>query len=209
MNNGDDCVVIMEAEDLPLFQNGLKRWFEIHGYRMAVEEPVYELEKIEFCQSRVVLRGEDALMVRNLTNSFTKDPMCLVPLQTSNVLQMWYRAVGDCGAAITSGMPVLQEYYRMYQRSGRDYTEGFLQHVQKNTSHLTRMKGITQIERVVTAESRCSFYYAFGILPEYQIVLERLFATMSLSGNIEELMHQDLTVDKYDNCPPSAVQWMF
>lgn len=209
MNNGDDCVVIMEAEDLQKFMTNLSAWFEQYGYRMTIEKPVYELERMEFCQSRVVLVNGEPVMVRNLTNSITKDPMCLVPLQTEKVLQMWYKAVGDCGLSITSGVPVLQEYYKLYQRNGRDYSEGFLQHVQKNTSHLQRMKGMKLKESVVSAETRSSFYYAFGILPAMQIELERLFASMSLMSSVDTLLHRDLTLDKFDNCPPSLVQWIF
>ncbi len=149
------------------------------------------------------------MMVRNLTNSFTKDPMCLVPLQTENVLKMWYKAVGECGLSITSGLPVLSEYYELFNRSGVEYTDGFLQHVQKNTSHLERMWGVAYEKRPVTAATRCSFYYAFGILPAYQIELEKLFKKMSLLTTIDTLLHRDLTLDKYDNCPVPLIEHMF
>nr|WBY66488.1 MAG: putative RNA polymerase [Eriocheir sinensis tombusvirus 1] len=209
MNNGDDCVVIVEAEDLERFMHRLPEWFEVAGYRMTVEAPVYELEEIEFCQSRVVLCEGEPVMVRNLTNSILKDPMCLVPVQNNNVLKMWYQAVGDCGHAITAGIPVLQEYYKMFKRVGKTYTEGFLQQVQKNTSHLTRMRGIISRAREVAAATRCSFYYAFGILPAYQIELEEAFKRTTLLDGVETLFHEDLSVDKYDNCPLPVVQYMF
>lgn len=209
-NNGDDCVVIMESRDLRNFMTGTPSWFARYGYRMTIEKPVYELEGIEFCQSRVVEVDGSPVMVRNLTNSIIKDPMCLVPVQNSNVLQMWYKAVGDCGASITCGIPVLQEYYKVFQRSGAAYSEGFLNHVHKNTSHLTRMKGLgAQVQRTVSAATRCSFYYAFGILPELQIAIESAYAHTSLATDIDELFHEDITLDKYDNCPPDVVQYMF
>lgn len=210
MNNGDDCVVIMESSDLERYMHNIGNWFKVYGYRMTVEEPVYELERLEFCQSRVVLRdGCEPMMVRNLTNSFTKDPMCLVPLQNENVLKMWYKAVGECGLSITSGLPVLSEYYELFNRSGVEYTDGFLQHVQKNTSHLERMWGVAYEKRPVSAATRCSFYYAFGILPAYQIELEKLFKKMSLLTTIDTLQHRDLTLDKYDNCPVPLIEHMF
>lgn len=209
-NNGDDCVVIMEASDLATFMAGLSNWFTRYGYRMTIEKPVYELEGFDFCQSRVVEVDGVPVMVRNLTNSITKDPICLIPVQTSKVLQMWYKAVGDCGLSITCGVPVLQEYYKLFQRSGTVYSEGFLGHVHKNTSHLTRMKGLgNQVQRAISAATRCSFYYAFGILPELQIEIEKTYAQMKLSADVEELLHEDLTTDKYDNCPPDVVQHMF
>lgn len=209
LNNGDDCMVIMEKDDLAKFTANLDGWFAVYGYRMTVEAPVYELEGMEFCQSRVVMRGQTPVMMRNLTNSFLKDPMCLLPTQGPSVMQKWYKAVGDCGLSITSGMPVLQEYYKMFVRAGKDYSDGFLQHVHKNTSHLARMKGLQVKERAVEALTRCSFYFAFGMLPAYQIELERLFRNTELLSDVVCLSHEDLTVDKFDNCPPSMVQFMF
>ncbi|APG76241.1 hypothetical protein 2 [Changjiang tombus-like virus 8] len=210
-NNGDDCVVIMEAVDLAKFLHNASEWFTIYGYRMTIEEPVYELEHIEFCQSKVVRVGDTPVMVRNLTNSITKDPMCLVPVQTPTVLQMWYRAVGDCGLSISSGVPVLQAYYALFQRHGKDYSDGFMKHVNKNTSHLTRMKGLDKLSvcAEIDPRTRCSFYYAFGILPELQMQIEQVYSHMVLSTNVEELLHEGLAYDKYDNNPPCVVQYMF
>jgi len=209
LNNGDDCVVILEENNLDHFMAGLDGWFREYGYRMTVEEPVFELERIEFCQSKVVLVDGVPRMVRNLTNVLKKDPMCLIPIQGPSVLQQWYGAVGDCGLSITSALPILQEYYQMYRRSGKDYSAGFLQHVQKNTAHFERMRGMPKTEAIVSAATRCSFYYAFDVLPAYQIELEQLFLRSRLSIVVEDALHCDLSVDKYDNCPPSMVQYLF
>lgn len=209
LNNGDDCVVIMEQDDLEKFLEGLNKWFAIYGYRMTVEKPVYEFEEIEFCQAKPVYVDGEPRMVRNITSVLQKDPMCLIPIQGPNVLKQWYAAVGDCGLSICSGLPVMQEYYEMYRRSGTSYSEGFLQHVQKNTSHLERMRGMIQKARVVTAATRCSFYYAFGVLPAHQIELECLFKRTTLGADVEEILHEDLSVDKYDNCCPPLVQCLF
>jgi hypothetical protein len=209
-NNGDDCVVILEQVQLNAFMLNLPKWFVRHGYRMTVEDPVYELEKIEFCQSRLVCVDGTYRMVRNLTNSITKDPLCLVPVQTPKVLRMWYKAVGDCGLSITSGVPILQEYYKMFQRAGKAYSEGFLAHVNKNSSHMERMRGMgVPKANAISAATRCSFYYAFGILPELQMSIESAYANTTLEEDIEDLLHEELSLDKYDNCPPSVVQHMF
>lgn len=209
LNNGDDCVVILEGCELDEFMGPLIGWFRRYGYRMTVEKPVFELEEIEFCQSKLVMVDDEPRMVRNLTNALKKDPMCLIPIQGPSVLQQWYGAVGDCGLSITSALPVLQEYYKMYQRSGKEYSLGFLQHVQKNTAHFERMRGMTKKEGAISAATRCSFYYAFGVLPAYQIELERLFARTNLSLIVEEALHCDMSVDKFDNCPSPLVQYLF
>jgi hypothetical protein len=209
-NNGDDCVVILEQIQLNAFMLNLPKWFVRHGYRMTVEDPVYELEQIEFCQSRPVCVDGTYRMVRNLTNSITKDPLCLVPVQTPKVLRMWYGAVGDCGLSITSGVPILQEYYKMFRRAGKAYSEGFLKHVNKNSSHMERMRGMgVPKTNAISAATRCSFYFAFGILPELQMSIESAYANTTLEEDIEDLLHEELSLDKYDNCPPSVVQHMF
>jgi hypothetical protein len=81
--------------------------------------------------------------------------------------------------------------------------------VQKNTAHFERMRGMTKKEGAISAATRCSFYYAFGVLPAYQIELERLFARTDLSLVVEEALHCDLSIDKFDNCPSPLVQYLF
>jgi hypothetical protein len=49
-NNGDDCVIVIEQKHLGKLED-LPKWFLKMGFRMEVEEPVYEFERIEFCQT--------------------------------------------------------------------------------------------------------------------------------------------------------------
>ena len=200
-NNGDDCVVIMEREDLWRFMYRLEEWFTRYGYRMECEEPVYDFEQIEFCQSKPVWTVNGWCMVRNISACFKKDPMCLVPVQTTNVLRMWLRAVGDCGKAITTGVPVMQEWYSLFQRSGLECSEGFKEQIIKGTSALERSSGLAKMDYAcVTAEARASFYFAFGMLPGIQIELEKTLQSMTIDCSIiEDLPHPDFAMDKYNN----------
>lgn len=209
MNNGDDCVVIMEEEDVEKFVAGVPEYFKRKGFRMTVEEPVREFEQIEFCQSHPVHNGERYVMVRNLSNCLQKDPMCLVPIQNSKALQQWYDAVGSCGLSLTPGVPVLQEFYRTFKRSGAPCKEGFKKTVFKNTSYYERVKGLTGSELSCSSVSRSSFYFAFGVLPEHQIAIEAYYASMKLGVVIEDAMHPEYAYDKGDNCCPPVVDCLF
>lgn len=209
MNNGDDCVVFMELEDLERYKGGVPEYFKRKGFRMTVEEPVTEFEQIEFCQSHPVFDGERYVMVRNLSNCLQKDPMCLVPIQNARALQQWYDAVGSCGLSLTSGVPVLQEFYKCFKRSGRPCSEGFKRAVFKNTSYFERVRDLREEDKVCSATSRCSFYFAFGVLPEHQIAIEAYYASMLLSSEVEEVMHRDYAYDKGDNCCPPVVSCLF
>jgi hypothetical protein len=181
-NNGDDCVVFMERADKERFVQGLENWFETKGFRMTVEKPVAYFEQIEFCQSRPVFNGVDYVMTRNLSTTLQKDAMCLVPVQTTTVLQKWFTAVGQGGLALNSGVPVFQSFYNAYLRAGGGKcSQKFTEHIRRGTNVALRVHGLDATKRRIVPESRLSFYIAFGITPDRQVCLEKYYDEWTLS----------------------------
>lgn len=179
-NNGDDCVVFMEAEDEQRFAAGLHGWFDELGFVMTVEPTVHEYEKIEFCQQHPIRTGNGVVMCRNLDKSREKDTMILNDVSTETAYRKWLKAVGDCGLAIASGVPVFQEMYSCYSRFGLD---GKVQEsVQFQSGFLFMGKGLHPRITPVTEEARYSFYLAFGVSPDEQRELENYYAGLDLSG---------------------------
>lgn len=175
MNNGDDCVVMMEREDLARFNHNLKEWFLDLGFRMVAEEPVYEIEKIEFCQMHPVNTANGWTMVRNIPIVLHKDSLCLIPLRNNKEMREWLGAIGECGNALTHGVPVLSAYYGMMRREGTlrtKFGESLLLH-----SGAARLGvGIDRVEDTITPESRYGVWAAWGILPDHQVALEQMYA---------------------------------
>ncbi len=174
-NNGDDCVVFMERQDLVRFQRNLDVWFRHCGFAMQCEEPSYEFEQIEFCQTRPVQLPTGWRMVRNHSAVLTKDPMCLIPVTNDNTMRKWLGAVGECGRILASGVPVQEAFYRMMESNGTKSSEGFKAEVFKNTTMQSRLLDLTQ-NNVISAQSRVSYYYAFGLKPDEQVELERYYS---------------------------------
>jgi len=172
-NNGDDCVVFLERGDLTKFMRGLDTWFRGQGFAMVCEEPVFEFEQVEFCQTHPVQLSTGWRMMRNHTAVLRKDPMCLVPIQNDGVYQKWLYAVGECGLKLGQGCPVQQSFYDLLHRSGRVCTEGFKEAVIRGSTWAQRIDGLGTAE--VTPLSRVSYYYAFGLLPDEQVELERFY----------------------------------
>jgi len=170
-NNGDDAVIICESRSLVNVVGGLSNWFRHRGFAMVVEDPVYEFEELEFCQTRPVWVGQGWRMVRNWDAVITKDPMCLIGIQSDKVLRKWYGAVGECGRILNAGVPVHMSFYKAYERHGEKAREKFIKHIFKNTSMLQNM-GRKQRCEVVTPQARASYYFAFGVLPDFQQALE-------------------------------------
>ena len=171
-NNGDDCVVIMEKTDLDMFSAGLDDWFTRMGFTMTVEKPVYELEQIEFCQTHPVYDGENYLMVRNIL-SIAKDCISVVYNDTIESLYAYYRVLGDAGLHLTGGIPIWQNFYRKLCQS---IPPGKMSHMLQHESGMMNLA--LRMKRNFSApseEARFSFYRAFGIEPDYQRDLERIY----------------------------------
>lgn len=174
INNGDDCVVFMGSSQLCLFQTGLKEWFLELGYDMKVESPVYEIEKIEFCQAHPVhVGGGEYVMVRNIVSALSKDSMALINADHVLSLSSWCATVGDGGTACYGDIPILGAFYRYYQRQGVANPKWAKSYQVRGFDFLSR--GMNRRAFLVTPEIRYSFYIAFGILPLEQEALEHYF----------------------------------
>jgi hypothetical protein len=174
-NNGDDCVVFMERSNLERFMRGFAAWFARCGFAMTVGPPVYEFEQVEFCQTSPVLLSTGWRMVRNHLSCLRKDPMCLVPINAESSFRKWLGAVGECGRILASGVPVQEAFYTAFETNGVKASEGYKEVIFRNTSMAERVRGVKTA--VITAESRVSYYYAFGVTPDEQCELERYYAS--------------------------------
>jgi len=134
VNNGDDVVIFMESKHLRSLC-GLPQWFSEMGFDMVVEDPVYTLEEIEFCQMHPIqLSARDFTMVRSYPSSIAKDLVCLEP----TAFPSWLHSIGQGGQSVTSGVPIYQAFYECLERlgeGGKEYVgymadSGFYQMIQ-------------------------------------------------------------------------------
>lgn len=189
-NNGDDCVVVMEAGDLARFSEGLDDWFVAMGFSMVVEQPCYDLERVEFCQTQPVWVGpqpSDYLMVRHPKWAIAKDTVSVHPLDTDKLFRGWLDAVGQGGLAMTGGVPVFQDFYASYVRNGR-----FLKSMVSGQSWGVRAlsRGMRRTYGAVSPQTRCSFWVAFGVTPDEQLCLERFYSSLVVGGPCSVLAYQ-------------------
>lgn len=181
-NNGDDCVVIMESGDLAKFSKGFVEFASKLGFTMVVEDPVYDFEQIEFCQTHPVNVGDEWRMVRNFSTSREKDSMCLFPLDNRGALEAWLYAVGECGLALCSGVPVMQSMYQAMMRNGRPSHMSEAVFMQSGSRMMSQ--GMEAKSRVVEEATRFSFWLAFGVTPDEQTALEEYYNSWSCNGRM-------------------------
>jgi len=181
-NNGDDCVVFMEAGDYSRFIGIFHSWFLNMGFNIIVEEPVLDFERIVFCQTQPVYCGPgafDYVMVRDPRVSLQKDCVSINPLDVPSELFGWINAVGLGGLALTSGIPCWQSFYQMYVRSS------FGKRLSKKDTGWgwgVRMlaNGMEANVRSPLARTRASFFVAFGISPDEQLCIEKYYASLTV-----------------------------
>lgn len=180
-NNGDDCLLICEQVDYDRMIGGgaLQRWFLEMGFTMKVEDPVYELEQCEFCQTKPVEVDGTYVMVRDVRKALAKDTTSVLPLTQGRMAYGYCTAISECGLALTSGVPVFQEFYQMLGRFGDGVKLGHHPGLESGFMNLSR--GMQASPRAISAGTRFSFWKAFKVTPDEQIALEQHFAAHKVS----------------------------
>jgi hypothetical protein len=177
INNGDDCVVFMEARNLTKFNDGLTEWFLELGYEMKVEAPVFDIEDIEFCQAHPVHVGNgEYVMVRNIARALAKDSMACINADHPLSLTSWCAQVGKGNTATYGGIPILDAFYRYYERQGVPNPKWSKSYAQGSSKYLGF--GMNRRGLPVTHEIRYSFWKAFGILPLEQEYVEEYLTSL-------------------------------
>lgn len=200
-NNGDDCVLFLEKADLPRLA-GLSKWMLDFGFTLTSDEPVYELEKVVFCQAQPVLTGSGWRMVRDPRTAMSKDCVSLVSWQTETEFKAWASAISTCGLSLTKGVPVWEAWYgRLHRVGGGCSIEGVAERVNECGMYYMS-KGVVGSE--VTDECRASFWRAFGITPDAQVALEAEYAEPCNMRPVTPMtFEQTISLDKRYN-PLSA-----
>jgi hypothetical protein len=192
LNDGDDCVLICERAHLAQLAD-LPDWFQQLGMIMQVEEPVFVLEDVEFCQSHPIeIRPGVWRMVRDPRVVLSKD-LCVV--QPVNDLATWTRmrhAISECGLALAGDVPVFNEFYNSLGRgcspSKRALARLAAQGPQTGMEFLAL--GMHRKYQVPTSTCRVSFAKAFGIWPDLQVALEQEYRGLTVDWHDPECVDQ-------------------
>lgn len=166
VNNGDDCVLIVEKNNIQKLE-GIDKWFLDFGFKLTREEAVSVFEEIEFCQCHPVWTESGWRMTRDPHKAPTKDMVSLQTWQTADEVRNWRAAIGRCGTELSTGVPFWQSFYEKFGAGGGEH--GVDEFVKKSgLGYMAR--GIQGCP--ISDRARVSFWKAFGMLPDEQIALE-------------------------------------
>lgn len=172
VNNGDDCLMFCERKNLRKLKE-LEKYFVEFGFNIVREEPVFEMEKIVFCQTSPICCNGIWRMVRNVKTCLTKDITSINLGHNIELYRELLMSIGDCGLATCEDVPVMGSFYKMLKRFG------------VTTKHDTSDRGYSYYYRssqnayckykTIDDEGRLSFYNSTGIIPDVQVELEKYF----------------------------------
>jgi hypothetical protein len=174
LDDGDDCTIIIEEEDLPLL-DGLQGHFLTYGFQIKRERVAKLLERLRFCQCHPIFDGRRWVMVRNLA-AVAKD--CAV-VGTPPSMAAWTDAVSQCGEAVAGGIPVWNSFYQYLRRCadfpGRHHRRLEYSSLLESTGLWWMAKGMRRRFEPPSDAARVSFFKAFGVSPEAQIACEEWY----------------------------------
>lgn len=173
--DGDDSVTFMERRDLERYQAGIVQWMRKRGFILKMEQPVYNISQVEFCQCRFSLQNTPT-MVRNPLKAITHDHLWVkrAGLEHSDVLA----ATGLGGLSLYGGVPVLGAYYRMLSKASPNGLRT-LRRMDRESTWL-REAGYSGKYTEPSEADRYALWESWGIAPEEQREMERYFDSTDL-----------------------------
>jgi len=173
LDDGDDCLVIIEEDNLELVLRDLPNIFKSFGHDLKIDGVAKEIEKISWCQSSPVLMNEGYYkFVRDPIKTMSCDLVSSSFINTDPKVHI--RAVGMCELALNSGVPVLQSYANSLLRNAPgpnpvfSFQSSLYLRARRETSEITEVRS-----RIISIQTRISFEKAFNISVQRQIEMEK------------------------------------
>ncbi len=185
-NNGDDCLIFLETKHLGLLSN-IASYFKDFGFDVVCEEPVYEFEQVEFCQTRPIKSNGIWRMVRKPSTCLTKDVTCVNLGHDVESYRKLLYSIGSCGLATAADIPVMGSFYRMLKRFG---IAGSVSHQDVYGYYYRSSQNAVCKHDTPDAYGRYSFWLSTGISPDAQKSIEAYFDESVWGGDNRQVIDQ-------------------
>ncbi len=197
-DDGDDCLLMCEAEDEARIQAALADGFQRLGFVLKFENRALEFEGIRFCQCAPVNVDGQWNMVRDPRKILGFGIMGTKLLNNGpGSIRTYLRTVAQCGLAMYAGVPVLQAYYVRMRELGAGgrvapHAISFLGGFYRMATDFGKKDVSGALDVPVRPSTRESFSRAWGMGIQEQHDLEELVQGM-MFPSFTNLEREDLT----------------
>jgi hypothetical protein len=175
IDDGDDHFYLMEESQYARFRACWDAFWPQTGFHFRTEGVVRKLEKILFCRTQPVQTPSGVVMVRRPADVMGKDLNATTPIRNPAEVRAWMSAISECGRSVYSDQPIYSELYEMLGRESVGKRARLSVDPALETGLFWLARGVSGRETVVADLTRLSFFEAFGISPEMQLMMEEYY----------------------------------
>lgn len=203
LDDGDDCLLIVEEEQLPWVLENVGPTFLSFGHEIKIENVARTMEEVEWCQCRPV-------QVAPGEWNFIRKPEKIMSCATSGSKytgsiksrQKLINSIGMAELVLNHGVPVIQEYAWALIRNANtdkminlDATDSMYYRLHREMRFL-KMKTLTKLQpRPITMQARLSYYKAFGVGITEQIEQEKFLRSWRFNFGPDTTMRYNREMD--------------
>jgi hypothetical protein len=175
--DGDDALVFLEKDELVKMQY-FAHDMQHMGFKMTIEQPVYDMEDIEFCQCKPVeVRPDKWVMVRKPRRAIQRALSSNTTMgNIKQALKVMY-AVGMCEGALHAGIPIMQAFASWCRRNGQKCSDKMIRLLVERNHSYWELPKTKILEMPIHDVARESFSRAFDIAHNLQREIELIFET--------------------------------
>lgn len=175
VDDGDDCLVMVERSDLELLNEHLPRLFLAYGQELKIENLAFNWWDIVFCQSKITWNGELHTFARNWRKVLSQSTSGTKHWNDPKLVPGMFGLIGDCEMAQHHGIPILQAYAaRLRQLSGGQRSK--MLHLDSSYQYRVasyQLEDVASVqEHFVTWQARFEFERTWGVDPSTQLAIE-------------------------------------
>lgn len=176
LDDGDDCLLIIEEEDLDRVLGSITGSFLSFGHVLKVEKPARSLFEVTFCQSSIIeFQTGRYKFVRDWRKVVSKALCGVRHWETHAYRRRVLKAIGTCELVLNVGVPVLQAFSLAILRNCGNESVDLKYAPDGLRARYIRDKRLVGDlgPQPVQLCARQSFEEAFGLVAEDQIRLEK------------------------------------
>jgi hypothetical protein len=210
LDDGDDCLLIIEKDTLPFVLEKLPAMFLEFGHEIKIENIAEDFECVEWCQSRPVEYSTGKFKFVRLPWKVLSTALSGIKYVEANdkVRRRLVNTIGMAEMILNLGIPILQEYGIALMRNADtplvqrfDDIDSLYYRLHRELKALNMKQLEKRDPQPITPDARWSFYRAFGITPDDQVVAEDFLRTWSFSLLGDLTLPVDIDIQNWTSGP--------
>jgi hypothetical protein len=201
LDDGDDCLLIVEEKDLQWCLDNLPAEFLEFGMVLKIEHVARIIEHVEWCQCNPVRVGNHYKFIRDPHKVMSTALGGSKYFTSAGARRKLVNTIGMSELILNLGVPVLQEYALALMRNADtdqhlrlDEVDATYYRVHRELKALN-LKQLCKVNPTpISDASRTSFALAFGMCIQDQLELEQFFKSWCFDIDSQEDMVSDVCV---------------